>query len=304
MLTRFDQKGVQWIDLERPTNEEVESLVEEFNLGPFVEQELLSPTSKPRIDLFPSFLYVVLHFPSFRDTRGAQATHEVDLIIAKDLVISVHYESVPAILDFSRSFETSLLLKRSQAALHAGHVLFELSTRLYQSVEDELDSIEDSVATIETSIFATRARTLVRPISELTREVLSLRRIIANQDGILHEFETAATALFGEDFKSYVSSMSTLQFRVSTRAQMLLETLAALRDTNDALLSTRQNEIMKNLTVVASVLLPLSLIASLFGMNTVNNPIAGHPLDFWIVTGILVVLGSATVLYFKVKGWF
>lgn len=304
MLTRYDHRGALWIDLERPTIDEVEALTEEFNFGPFVEQELLSPTAKPRIDLFPNFIYTVLHFPASRDTHGRLLTHEVDLVITKDMVVSVHYESVPAILDFTRSFEASMLLKRPTVQLHSGHILFELSTRLYQSVEDELDAIEDSVARIEKEIFKNREREMVRPISELTREVLNHKRIITNQDEILHEFEKASTSLFGEDFKSFITSMSALQFRVSARAQVLLDTLAELRDTNNSLLTTKQNETVKNLTVVASVMLPMSLIASLFGMNTVNNPIAGGPLDFWIVVGLITLLGIGTYLFFRLRSWF
>lgn len=304
MLTRYDHHGAVWIDVERPTLEEVEALVDELQLGPFVERELLSPTLKPRVDLLPTFVYAVLHFPSSRDTRGRLSTHEVDLIITKNAVVTVHYESVPAILDFARSFEASMLLKRARTELHSGHLLFELSTRLYQSVEDELDSIEDSVNAIEKSIFSQQTLSLVRPISELTREVLSHKRIVANQDEILRELEKAAAALFGEEYRGFVSSMSSLQYRVSARAQMLLDALAELRDTNDALLSTRQNEIMKNLTVMASVMLPLSLIASIFGMNTEHNPIVGSPVDFWAIVSGMAVIGVFTVLYFKLKRWF
>ena len=304
MLTRFDHRGALWIDLERPTVEEVEALSEEFNLGPFVEQELLSPTQKPRIDLFPNFIYTVLHFPASRDTRGSLETHEVDMVITKDMILTVHYESVPAILDFSRSFEAAMLLKRGSDILHSGHIIFELSTRLYQSVEDELDAIADSVESIESTLFKSKEKEMVKPISILTREVLGHKRIIASQDEILREFEKASAALFGEDFRSYTSSMATLHFRVLTRSQMLMDTLAELRDTNTALLSTRQNEIMKNLTVMASVILPLSLVASLFGMNTVNNPIIGMPFDFWVITGLLAMIGTFGFLYFRFKEWF
>jgi magnesium transporter len=303
MITRYEQQGVMWIDVERPTVEEVEILVEELNLGPLVEQEMLTPTLKPRLDVYPSFMYVVLHFPATRDTRGTQDTHEVDMVIAKNFVITVHYESVSAILDFARTFETALLLKHEDIDLHSGHVLFELSTRLYQSVEDELDAIEDSVALIESSIFESRERQMVKPISLMTRELLNHKRIIANQEETLKKFENAGVSLFGDEFRGYVASMSALHYRVLNRAHMLMETLTELRSTNDSLLSTKQNEIMKNLTVVASVLLPLSLIASLFGMNTVNNPIAGSPYDFWIVSGIMVVVGVAITLYFAFKRW-
>ncbi len=109
--------------------------------------------------------------------------------------------------------------------------------------------------------------------------------------------------LFGESFKAYIAAMSALHYKAHGRAEVLLDTLAELRDTNSALLTTRQNEIMKNLTVVASIILPLSLVVSLFGMNTVV-PFSESPLGFWIVVGIIFVLGCIGFLYFKLKRWF
>lgn len=304
MRTRYEHGGTVWIDFERPTVDEIESLVEEFKLGPFVERELLSPSPRPRIDLFPEFIFSVLHFPASRATRGIQRSAEVDIIILKTAVITVHYESVPAIHDFARSFEASLLMRRTAKHIHSGHIMFELSSRLYRAVEDELDSLEDAVNDIEQAIFSRREQELVRPISELTRDVLNHKRIIASQDDVLKELELAAAALFGPQYKSFISSMATLQYRVSERAQLLLDVLRALGDTNTALLSTRQNEIMKNLTVVASIMLPLSLVASLFGMNTVHNPIVGSPNDFWIIMLILAVVGVTSACYFWIKRWF
>lgn len=304
MITRYEHGGVTWIDVERPTIDEVEELVEEFKFGPLIEQEILTPTAKPRIDIFPSFVYTVFHFPASRDTRGIHDTHEVDLIVAKNLVVTVHYDSVPAILDFARSFEAAMLLKRTQTELHSGHILFELSERLYQSVEDELDAMEDSVQAIQSAIFEGKEKELVRPISVVTRELLSHKRIVANQDEVLREFESVSIKLFGEHFKAYIAAMSALHYRAHGRAQMLLDTLAELRDTNNSLLYTKQNEIMKVLTIMAFVTFPLTLISSIFGMNTEYLPIVGTPGDFWIITGFMAFLTAGFFTFFKIKKWF
>lgn len=304
MITRYEHEGVQWIDVERPTPEEGDELANEFNLGPLIAQEIYAPTLKPRVDLYPSFVYLVLHFPAVRDTRGTKTDHEVDLVVGKDFLITVHYETVPAIHDFARSFEASMLLKRAKGSFHSGHIIFELAQRLYKSVEDELDAIEDSVTAIERAIFDGRERAMVQPISMTARELLNHKRLIGNQDETLKQFEAAGVSLFGEHFKTYMSHMISLHFRVYNRAQMLMDTLAELRSTNDSLLSTRQNEIMKNLTIMASIILPLSLIASVFGMNTVNNPIIGNGNDFWIIVGMMAILGLVASVYFQLKKWF
>lgn len=303
MITRYEHQGVQWIDVERPTPEEVDQLVEEFQLGPSVAQEMVTPTVKPRVDLYPTFIYLVLHFPATRDTRGSKNDHEVDLVVGKEFLITVHYEMVPAIHDFSRSFEAAMLLKKSKGTFHSGHVIFELANRLYQSVENELDAIEDSVGKIERAIFGGREKEMVKPISMTTRELLTHKRLIGNQEDTLKMFEQAGVSLFGDQFRNFMGSMTALHYRVYNRAQMLMDTLAELRNTNDSLLSTRQNEIMKNLTVMASIILPLSLVASIFGMNTTDNPIIGEAHDFWIIVGVMTVVGLVVVMYFQIKRW-
>lgn len=303
MIQRYAYRGTHWIDLERPTIDEVQRVVDEMALGAAMYEELATPTRKPRVDSFPSFVYMVLHFPASRDTRGKSPVHEVDFVITKDTVLTVHYDTVPALIDFASTIETVLLLKRADIAIHSGHILFELAGRLYQGVEDELNAIEENVEGLERTIFAGRERELVEPLSILTRELLNHKRTIQTHEEVLRGFEGAARALFGDQFVGYAAAVSALHFRSLDRARALLETLSELRDTNNAFVSTRQNEITKNLTIVASVMLPLSLIASLFGMN-IGPPLPGSSYDFFIVIGFMALCAAVTVLYFKVKKWF
>src|SRR5690349_3373477 len=113
MITRYEHQGVKWIDLESPTADEIEEVAQELNLTPILAQDLLSPTQKPRVDLYPHVAYAVLHFPSFRHTRGAAETQEVDFAIGEKFILTAHYDSVPAVYDFARAFEADSLLKHS-----------------------------------------------------------------------------------------------------------------------------------------------------------------------------------------------
>ncbi|MEN9390634.1 MAG: hypothetical protein RLZZ283_734 [Candidatus Parcubacteria bacterium] len=303
MLSRYEHSGLTWIDLEAPTADEAEAVVKEFNLDPSYISEILSPTLKPRLDAYVNYLYLVLHFPAYRHMHGFVADHEVDIIVGKSYLITIHYEVVAAIRDFASAFEAAVLMKR-KGALHAGHVVLELTKYLYQGVESELDSIEESVTEIEKAIFRGRERDMVKPISITMRELLHHKRLLASQDDELKELEQVGPSLFGTTDKTHLSQIPTLHYRVYARALMLVETLSELRATNDSLLSTKQNEITKNLTIVASIMLPLSLIAGVFGMNTVNTPIVGHQYDFFIISGGLAVLGVLLLTYFIAKRWF
>ncbi len=304
MVERYEQQGVVWIDAENPTPEEIETIAQEFNLAPLLSQELLAPTLKPRVDLYPDLAFFVLHFPASRHTHGSASAQEVDIVLGKGFMVSVHYDTIAAIYDLSRSFEAAMLLHKNSGKFHSGHVLFELAQRLYQEVEYELDAIEDSISVIESAIFSGRERDMVAAISGVSRELLNQKRSLATHADILGLLEQSGPALFGETFKTYLRGVSAFHFRAQNRVLALTDTVVELRKTNDSLLNAHQNEIMKNLTIMAFVTYPLTLVAGLFGMNTTYTPIVGLPNGFWIISALMVVLGVVFFLYFKLKRWF
>ncbi len=303
MIQRYEHQGVVWVDVEQPTPDDIDTLQQEFKLGPLLAQELLSPTLKPRVDLYPEFAYTVLHFPALRHTHGARSTQEVDIILGKQFIITVHYDTITALVDFARSFEAATLMKRAPGKFHSGHVLFELTQRLYQGVEHELDAIEDSVSAIERAIFSGKERQMVIAISATSRELLNHKRTLGTHGEVLGSLEHAGATLFGEGFSDYLRGVSSFHYRVHNRALGLTDTIMELRDTNNSILSTRQNETIKNLTIMTFITAPLAVIVGLFGMNTSATPIIGRPDDFWVVIGIMTLVGAVLFLYFRIKRW-
>jgi magnesium transporter len=304
MVNRYEYEGVTWVDIENPTPEEINAVGEEFKMGPLLTHELLAPTLKPRVDLYPDSVYTLLHFPAGRHTRGTHPSQEVDFVIGKNFLITVHYDTVDALVDFARSFEAAMLLKHGVGKFHSGHLLFELAQRLYQEVEYELDSIEDTIEAIEDDIFSGHERNMVIAISRVSRELIDQKRILSMHTEILASLEHAGVSLFGENFSKYLRGVSAFHYRTHQRALALFDTVTELRSTNDSLLTTKQNEITKNLTIMAFVTFPLSLIASLFGMNTLDTPIASSTHGFWIIIGFMTVLACFFFFYFKIKKWF
>ncbi len=305
MISRYTQGGVVWIDFESPTMEELLPVAEEFQLNALLIEELLSPTTKPRADVYHECVYLVLHFPSLRHTRGTENNQEIDIILGKHFIITTHYTTGSALYDLGKAFETaSLLPQKKGVTVNAGFVFLELIQRLYQSTEHELDALEDTITGIEAKIFKGHEREMVTTISHASRELLTHKRLVASHHEILKTLEKAVVTLFGDDMARYVRGASALHYRVHSRITTLNDVLDELRETNMALLSTRQNEIMKNLTVMAFIAYPLTFIASLFNMTTVHTPIVGMPNDFYIILGGMVCLTVLLFLYFKLKNWF
>jgi magnesium transporter len=187
--------------------------------------------------------------------------------------------------------------------MHSGHILFEITKRLYHGVENELEAIEESIERIEGDLFTGREHEMVPAISAISKELLLHKRTLGTHRETLESLEHAGVTLFGENFRNYLRGIAALHFRLYNRVISFFDTINELRNTNDSLLTTRQNEIMKNLTIMAFVTFPLTLIAGLFGMNTTHTPVLGMPHDFWVITGTMVVVMISFFAYFKHRKW-
>lgn len=303
MLSRYTHDGITWIDLSLPTREEVRQVMEEFSIDPLVAEELLLPTIKPRIEIHPGFIYLILHFPALRHSHGNEKEQEVDFVVGKDFIVTTRYDTIDPLHKFSKIFEVNSVLEKSALGEHAGYLLFFMLKKLYKSVEHELSYVHDALEDIEEQIFEGRERQMVEALSRSGRDLLNLRQAIEPHRDVLKEFLERAPGFFGDDFAPYVRATLNEYYRVHNHIMRHTESLHELRETNNSLVSTKQNEVMLVLTLTAFVTFPLSLMASLFGMGAIHTPIIGQPFDFWIILTIMGFASLAMFGYFHYKKW-
>jgi magnesium transporter len=303
MFTRYKYKKLNWIDLESPSNDEIKKIMQEHNIHPEVAEEMLSPSLKPKVELYKDFIYLILHFPTIKHTHRTQKVQEVNFVIGKNFLITTRYDTIDAIHKFSKVFEVNTILNKSLIGNHAGFLFYFLVKKLYKSLVHELEYMESNLNKIESHIFEGKERLMVSAISEASRELIDFKRAVTYHEEVLNELELAGTQLFGKDFVFYLRTVVAEYKRVMDMLRNSREFLSELRETNNSLLTTKQNEVMKVLTIMAFVTFPLSLIASIFGMNTLHNPIIGLPGDFWIVITIMITLTTIFFAFFKRKNW-
>lgn len=303
MHARYEHAGLVWIDLESPSREEVQDLVDEFDIEPLVAEELLLPSTKPHAEFHANYIYLVLHFPALRHSHHTRE-QEIDFIIGHKFLITTRYETIDPLHKFSKVFEANSMLDKSNLGDHSGFTLFYMLRKLYGSVEHELEYVRHDLVAIEDRIFKGDEVAMVAAISRASRELLNLRQGIEPHREVLREFETGGPQFFGEQFAPYLRSLSDEYYRVHNHITRAIDTLHELRETNNSLLTTKQNETMKVLTLLAFITLPLSLVAGIFEMKTSYTPIVGLPYDFWIVIGGMALVAAVMLWYFKHKGWF
>ncbi len=302
MITKYTNRGLTWVDLESPTQDEIRKIAKDYNLNPLVVHELSSPTLKPKVDLYQNFIYLILHFPRLRHNKEEQ-DQEIDFIIGKKFFITVRYNANETVHYVSKMFETSATLDKGNFGPHAGFIFFFLLGRLYESLIHELGSVRTSLRSIEERIYNGEERDMVVSLSGVSRDLLYFKRSIALHRDVLESFEVAGRKLLGEGFAFHLRTLVGDYTRVEHFVASNVEFLTELRETNNALLSSKQNEIMKTLTILAFIALPATTVLSLFQIDSVSRPIVGVRFDFWIL--VLMVGGIAFGLYtwFKHKRW-
>jgi magnesium transporter len=246
-----------------------------------------------------------MHFPSWKHTHSEEKNQEIDFIIGKDTLITARYDTVDALHRFAKNLEVDEILdKKSDHHRKHNHFIFvNMLRNLYMSVFEELEHIEDMAEDITVKIFKEQEKEMVVAISEMTRTLLNFKRVTDTHHEILESLHRRGKEIFGENFSYAIESIIEDYIKVNMTIKSNLELLHELRDTNNSLLTTKQNETVKQLTAMGFVILPLNLIAWIFAMRTEGMPLIENPNAFWIVIGIMITSVIITTTYAKHKRW-
>lgn len=304
MITRHTRGDVTWVDLEMPTTEELSGVMQEFSIDPRVEEEIASPTPYPLTFTAPDYRYLILHFPTPEAQEGTK-NQEVDFIVGKHFVITARYEAIATIHALHKVFEAEELIGLGTAPTKADVILERVMSGLYNAIHEEIERAGRSLDTIERDIFAGKERKTVRTISHAGRVLLRFETALARHAEPLDEFLSGLCEpdFFGKSFKARETRIIAAHDHAAALVGSYRAVTRELRITNDSLLSSSQNEIMKTLTVMAFVAVPLTLVASVFGMNVDAMPIVHREDAFWVILGIMFIVAFSFFSFFKFKHW-
>lgn len=306
MITTIKHKKITWINIESPSAKEVSELAEKFDIHPLIAEELISPTMRPKVDVYKNNLYLILHFPSDKETCPTCLTSvgsEIDFVIGKDFIITTHYCKFSSLEMFLRDAKTKKSFREENFKKHAGILAFNILRDLYGHSLRELEQIHIKINRAEEEIFKGMEKQMVKKLSLLKRDVLDFRRAIYPHESVIGSFESQGERFFGKTFKHHLNFISGEYTKVRSLIENNRETLNTLYQTNESLLTTKTNEVVKVLTILAFITFPLMLLSGIFGMNTISTPIIGIRGDFWIITGVMLIATFSMFLYFKNKKW-
>ncbi|MBE2267434.1 MAG: magnesium transporter CorA family protein [Anaerolinea sp.] len=292
-----------WINMVRPGAADVDVLKKTYPyIHPLNLEDMLSVIERPKIDDDPDYIFVVMQFPVWDARIRLSRAAEVDFLVGRGFIITVHDGVLKPLDQMFNDCRSKLDEKSKLLGGSAGHAFYTMIDRLVDYMFPILRKVEGNLRKVEEGIFAQEDFQLIRDIALVRRDIIALRRIIRHQVPILDNLTHKDRRILHEDLDEYFGD--TLD-HISLARDMIdehMEVINGLADTADMLLNHRLNSIIRVLTTFSVILLPLTLISSIYGMN-ILLPFQDHPSAFGALTVIMIALVIAMVVYFRRRRW-
>jgi magnesium transporter len=301
-LAELSAGGLTWAHLDAPSADEAAQLADRFGWHPLDLEDVLSKRQRPKVDEYPEYLFAVLHFPVYDKAIQRLNAAELDFFLGQDFLITLPaVELLPVTRLFARCQEEPEL-RESLFSKGSGYLLYHVLDDLFDYCFPILDKIGHKLDTIEDEMFEGRAEDVVRDLSNVKQEIISYRKIIKPERSSLRVLEGRVQRFLPEDLELYFDDIVDAAERIWDLLDNNKEVVEGLEQTNESVISHRQNDVLRILTVVSVVLLPLTLISGIFGMN-VHFPGFDSASAFWAIIGAMIGIALALVGFFKYKRW-
>jgi magnesium transporter len=301
-IALVETAGLRWYHVEEPRAADRGWLAEHFAFHPLDLEDVASINQRPKLDVYDDYLFLVVHFPRFDKETGRLHAAELDAFIGPDYVITLPQEPiVPLPAMWERAVDQSEWRDELFAG-GSGRLLYEILDRCVDAGFPMLGQLGRKLRRSEDDIFEGRSREIVREISNTKQEIINFRAIIRPQRAVFRALERAKQNHFGDELDVYFDDLTDASERIWDVLENFKEIVEALESTNESVLSHRLNDVLRVLTAASVVLLPLTLIASIWGMN-VHVPGEGDLGAFWLILAGMAVILISLVLYFRRRGW-
>ena len=298
--------GLRWINIERPGPADRAWLEEHFDFHPLDLEDVLSRNQRPKIDEYDEYLFIVLHFPVFDPAVGRLNAGELDIFVGQDFLVTIPNQPLQPIEYLFERVRAKEELREQHFSKGSGYLLYRIVDDSFDYCFPMLRKIGNKLDAVEDEIFSGHSEEVVRDISNVKQEIINFRKVVRPQRPVLRDLESVKqrflAAREGEDLEIYFDDIVDAHERIWDMLENYKEVVEGLDDTNESLISHRVNDILRILTVISVTLLPLTLLASIFGMN-VRVPGEGSIAAFWIVVGAMIVMLAGLLALFRRRGW-
>src|SRR6187455_90517 len=291
--------GLTWVNVVSPDVETAQGLAARFGWHPLDVEDIVSKRQRPKVDDYEEdgYLFAVLHFPVFDKAVQRLNAAELDVFIGEDYLVTIpNRELLPVTRLFARC-ESDEALREQLFAKGTGRLLYEVLDDLFDYCFPILDKIGHKLDSIEDDMFEGYAEDVVRDISNAKQEIISYRKVMKPGRTTLRVLERRVDKFLPEELDLYFDDIVDAAERIWDQLDNYKEVVDGLESTNESVISHRQNDVLRVLTIFSVVLLPLTLISGIFGMN-VEFPGFDTHAAFWVIVALMIVVIVGMVGFF------
>jgi magnesium transporter len=296
-----DPSLVIWVDMEAPTEADEQVLLDVFKFHPLTVEDCRENRHYPKVEEFEGYIYFIIHGVTADISPERFNTIELDGFLGSNYVITYHHAMFRSINNVKQ------LLRTSPVACQRGtaFLLHQILDQVVDYYSPVLDDFDDRIDKLEDDIFTLKRpnNMILSEIMDLKRSVLRLRRISGKQMDILHRMSRGEFALIPEEMRPFYRDVYDHLVRVVDLSENYRDLISGSLEAYLSVVSNRLNEIMKVLTIFSAIMLPLTFIAGVYGMNFDNMPELHSRYGYYGVWILMLVVAIAMLLFFRRRGW-
>jgi magnesium transporter len=295
--------SLRWVNIDEPRLADRLWLSENFGFHELDLEDVASHNQRPKVDEYDEYLFLVMQFPRFEKERSRLHAAELDIFLGPDFVITLpNDEILPLPALFARA-QTREDVREQLMGKGSGYLLYQVLDRCVDASFPMLGQLGRKLRRLEDDIFeGGRSSEIVRDISNAKQEIINFRAIIRPQRAVFRSLERAKQRYLTDDLDIYFDDLTDASERIWDVLENFMEIVQGLESTNESVISHRLNDALRVLTAFSVVVLPLTLVASVFGMN-VHFPGESSGEAFWVILAVMAILLIGMVAFFRRRGW-
>ena len=293
-------ENLYWWDLHAPTADESECLAGYFNFHSLAIMDCLADIQYPKVDFYESYLYLLIHGVDVDRTHAEGfAPKEIDIFLGPNYLLTFHKKE-------ARSVSEVLRRAKENAALFdygLDFVLYTILDILVSNYMPVLEEMENEIDEQEERLFANPQQEDLRNILKLKRTLLKLKKTIFPQREVMNHLARNEYMFINRKTQFYFRDVYDMLYRMSEMTESFRDVTTAMVETYLSTVSNRLNEVMKALTLITTIFMPLTVITGIYGMNFKNMPELNWKYGYHVILGVMIVLGTGLFTYFRRRKW-
>ncbi|MDQ3693499.1 MAG: magnesium/cobalt transporter CorA [Chloroflexota bacterium] len=296
LLRREDT--ITWIDVESPSPADLQRLGDAVHLHPLAREDAERFRQRPKLDHYDTYLVIVFFALSWPEEAGLQ-THEIHLIVGGNFLVTIHHGPLPAIAATAGRW----CRQKGRGGSRVGFLVYDLLDAIVDEYFPVIDTLADRIDALESAVFATGEPRVQAAIFALKKDLLMLRRVVAPERDVLNAILRRDTPHFGDREIVYLQDVYDHLLRVTDAIDLYRDLLSSALDASLSLTGNKLNQIMRTLTASSIILMSMTVVASVYGMNFDFMPELDWTLGYPFALGLMLAVGGSLLLVFRRSGW-